>query len=266
MNTKIAFIPTRHKTVFIPFRDIADCVSPWYHLLRKLIGDECFLLNNRHLAEILAQDPADIPAIAAKLPPYTVVLNLTADEWFPDDKIAYQERALREAARVFQLTVLERLPYVGDADQRIGDCLYRPWSGGDYWKFRTRGASKEIFFLTPLQRAPEFMSLLHHTAAAHGYPREDIGWYLQPKQNGRAFHMAANLPFNPQDSDETARIEALFLDASNALITHGAFFYRVYGPWAGLVYARTGALHTTLTRIKKILDPNMIMNPGKLGF
>jgi len=266
MNTKIAFIPTRQKVVFIPFRNFRDCVDPFYYILRKLIGDECFLLNSRHMAEILAQDPADVPMIAAKLPPYILVLNLTADEWFPDEKIAYQEQALREAARIFQFSVLERLPYVTDADRTISRCLYRPWEGTGYWKFRTHGAAKEIFFLTQLQRAPQFLEILHRVAAAHNYPLADIGLYVQPKQNGRAFHLGANFPYNPSDLEQKQTVQTLFLDASRALLQEGAFFYRIYGQWADLVYAQTGNLHTTLKRIKKILDPNMILNPGKLGF
>ena len=266
MNTKIGFVPTRQKVVFIGFKDLGDAVDPCYHILRRLIGDECFILNSRAMAEILAQDPADIPAIADRLPPYILTLNLTADQWFPDEKIAYQERALREAARVFQFTVCERLPYVQDADRTISRCLYRPWENGPYWKFRARDAAKEIFFLTQLQRAPEFLRVLHDRAAAHDHPASDIGVYLQPKQNGRAFHTAATVPFNPGDPADKSSAESLFLDASRTLISRGAFFYRPYGPWADLVYAQTDNLHATLTRIKKILDPNMIMNPGKLGF
>jgi FAD/FMN-containing dehydrogenase len=161
---------------------------------------------------------------------------------------------------------MESLPGVQEAEKTIAERLYQPWNNGSYWKFRARGASQEIFFLTPLKRAPEFLATLKTCAAEHDYPTGQIGLYLQPKQWGRAFHMELSLPYNPEAAAERQTVERLYLQASGALIDQGAFFYRIYDAWAAPVYARTGQLHTTLKKIKKILDPRDILNPGRLAF
>jgi len=47
----------------------------------------------------------------------------------------------------------------------------------------------------------------------------------------------------------------------------GAFFNRPYGLWAKDVYQRHDeSTQTALRRVKKIFDPNNILNPGVLCF
>ena len=53
---------------------------------------------------------------------------------------------------------------------------------------------------------------------------------------------------------------------SEELITMGAFFSRPYGPWADMVYRRATTYTTTLKEVKKVFDPNNILNPGKLCY
>jgi len=59
---------------------------------------------------------------------------------------------------------------------------------------------------------------------------------------------------------------ALYRDAARALIAEGAFFTRPYGDLATMVYERAANYTMALKRVKKIFDPNNIMNPGNLCF
>ena len=45
-----------------------------------------------------------------------------------------------------------------------------------------------------------------------------------------------------------------------------AFFDRPYGPWAQMMYDRSGVYARKLQDLKRELDPNNIMNPGRLCF
>jgi len=49
-------------------------------------------------------------------------------------------------------------------------------------------------------------------------------------------------------------------------MNRGAFFSRPYGSLAGEIINRDAASADMLSRMKKIFDPNNIMNPGKLCF
>jgi len=71
------------------------------------------------------------------------------------------------------------------------------------------------------------------------------------------------------DSTDVVQREAvhrLWQEAGRKLIGAGAFFDRPYGPWAQMMYSRSGAYAQKLRDLKQELDPNNIMNPGRLCF
>ena len=54
--------------------------------------------------------------------------------------------------------------------------------------------------------------------------------------------------------------------AVKTLMANSAFFSRPYGESAKKIINRDAATVAALSKIKKILDPENIMNPGKLYF
>jgi FAD/FMN-containing dehydrogenase len=102
-------------------------------------------------------------------------------------------------------------------------------------------------------------------AAESSYPFEDIGVYLQPKQRGRVYHLEFNLPVDGKNAKESEKVKVFLHEAAKRLLNSGAFIYRPYGSLAEMVYPRTGNLHSSMRKIKEILDPNRVMNPGKLA-
>lgn len=265
MNLKIAPIPKMRRLFFFPFSKIEDAVEPVYRIQRKEIGNECFILNNQDLALILAENKNEIESVRKVLPPYVAAVLLDAGEWYPEEKMEYQKEALFDLGREFLIEPSNTLPHVPEAETRLLNIINQPWTGEEYWKFRHKGGSVSIIFLSPLRRVPEFIHLMHEKAARYDYPAADVGVYIQPKQRTHAFHVEFALPFQPDDQTEQERMRALFEEASEALINAGAFFYRPYGPWAQMVFSRTGNLNPVLRKVKGILDPNNVMNPGKLG-
>ena len=103
-------------------------------------------------------------------------------------------------------------------------------------------------------------------AAGHKYPAADIGVYLQPQHQGVAYQCEFSIPFSPGDKREADKVRALFSAASKRLINDGAYFSRPYGEWADPVYNRDAASRDALRTVKKILDPNNVLNPSKLCF
>ena len=142
--------------------------------------------------------------------------------------------------------------------------LRRCWQKEIYWKDTYKGASADIFFFTPMEKAQTFITSIKEEAINAGYPPDDIGVYLQPIENGRVCHLEFTLPYNPEDTVEGNIIRTFYASASERMYGLGAHFTRAYGMWADMVYGRNALHYQTAKMIKETLDPNNIMNPGKM--
>jgi hypothetical protein len=265
VNMKAPPLPKKEKVFFIPFQRIEGVTKPLYAILRQMLGAECFLLNRFNLASILAKNRSgDFKVLKKELPPFTLVLCLSGGKVLPKEKIAYQEGDLQEIARQFKLTLNTGLPGTGEKKGvPLLNLLRSPWEKEPYWKERFKERCCDIFFYTTLDRVPYFKKLATTVASQKGYTTSEIGFYLQPLEGGRACSLEFNFPWDKEDKE---KIYDLYLDLSTCLMKEGAFFGRPYGKWSELVYNRNSELTTTLRNLKKILDPNNIMNPGRLCF
>lgn len=265
MNAKIFHKPLLQKVVLLPFERIDDLVRPLYTIQHREIGHECFVLNNYDLACILAENEKEIEDLTHKLPSYCVVLNLWGGQFFPEERIAYEEKAINEIAEQYQFAVKLGLPGVPDANVRLQGMMTSPWEGDVYWKDRYQGACLEVVFESGLDRIPRYWKLFTQLAGEFGIDSKMLGLYIQPRQRCRVCHVEFHIPCNPSGNGSLGRTKAFHKAAAEAVMNAGAFFYRPYYDWAGMIYARAGYTHEVIKKIKKILDPKHILNPGKLN-
>jgi FAD/FMN-containing dehydrogenase len=266
-NLKAEFLPVKDKVFFIAFDRIEDIAEPVYRIERRMLGYECFVLNRLNLAAILAGDSdQEFETLKAKLPPWTVILCLSALDFLPEEKIAYEEEALKEIASELKFSPADTVAGIPGLDSRVLQLLRKPWAGESYWKLRHQGGSSDIFFHTTLDRAAEFNEAIAGVAVEYGYDAGDIGVYLQPLDRARACFTQFGLHYHPENESEVSRVKDLYLAASEVVIKMGGFFTTPYGPWADLVYSRTTGYTATLKIVKDAYDPNHILNPGKLCF
>jgi len=265
MNMKAPPLPKREKVFFISFQKIEKAIEPLYAILRRMLGAECFLLNQFNLACILAKKwPDDFKALRKGLPPFTLILCLSGGKILPKEKIDYQEADLREITHRFKMKLKTNLPGLGGKKGvAILNLLRDSWEKEPYWKERFKQRCGDILFYTTLDRVPYFTQLVNEVAAHQRYDTKEIGFYFQPLEGGRASYLEFNFPWNLEDKE---KVYDLYLNLSKCLANQGAFFERPYGQWSELVYNRNIALTTTLRNLKRIFDPHQIMNPGKLCF
>ncbi len=282
--------PATRKVFFFPCPGMEKAIEIIRCVQKKELGLECFALNNFNMAAWLVGFSGDqtlnlrqgkylgtrktrvwaenqyeeFQELRRSLPAWTTVVCLSAVGPIPHEKIAYQEIDLKEAVSEIGAFPESTVGGVAALDKEVLDELALPWRMQKRYGYR--GSCHSMMFNSP----PDRIAALHKTASRvaqeFGYPPEDMGIYILPMERARAFYCTYELHCNPDDPSESQHISNLFHRLSEVLVEHGGFFDRPYGKWASLVYSRTGNYSEYLRKIKKELDPNNIMNPGKLCF
>jgi len=233
-------------------------------LVRRRLANECFILNNTDLAAIMAKKwPGDYADLKDNLPNWVLFYNLAGYEYFPEDRVSYQ---IKDISDIAQRIGVETLKSVGGISaNEILKTVQQP-SAEPYWKLRFKGACEDVFFLSIYDRLEGHIEVMNDLAEKAGYSASDMGVYIQPIVQGTSCHCEFNLFYDPENPSEVERVKQLSASAVKALMAKGAFFSRPYGENARMIINRDAATVVALAKIKKILDPNNVMNTGKLCF
>ena len=262
-SVKCEVLPKVHRFFFIPADNLKGLIECAYRLLKVRLGDEFLVLNSANLAAILSRNADGIQALKNKLPPWVIIMGIAGRDLFPEEKVDFQEKDTRDIVQQFGLQLLPAVSGIGGG--QVMSTILNP-SPSTYWKLTYKGACQDIFFMSTLDKVPEFVNTVFTAANALRYPVSDIGIYLQPQHQGTACHCEFNLPYDSGNKIEIGNVRELLETCSEALIKQGAYFSRPYGIWADMVYNRDAGNKEMIRTIKGIFDPNNILNPGKLCF
>jgi len=276
---KIEPIPNAQRIFFLTFDRLEDALAPIRRIQRRETGLEFFGLNNFDLAAIIEsgwttpdkfpcekESPTDFEALRQKLPGWTFAICLSGLDYFPEDKVSYEEQVLKKLCAEENLEPQVNFPGLSDLNKIFEELMIYPWRRS-LKKFRYKGSCHNMAFHSPPAKVSEFESVIKEVAGKNGYPTRDIGGYFLPIERGRAIYCEFDIPCDQQNKKEIELVKRTWKEASETLMDKGAFFERPYGNWADMVYNRYNAAYVSKLRsLKKEIDPNNIMNPGKLCF
>ncbi len=262
-SVKCEVLPTVHKLFFVPAKELADLHDFTYRILKYRYADELFIMNSTNLAYIMSETPEQSKALMKQLPAWVAIVTIAGRAELPEERVEYQQKDIQDIAREYNLEFLKEIP--GVKGEKLLEVILNP-SREPYWKLGYKGGCQEIFFISTLDRTPEFVNTVFAVSESSRYPASEIGVYFQPRHQGVNCHCEFNLPYNPDSEDGKRRVREAYVRSSEALSHQGAFFTRPYGIWANLAFDKDIRNTSLLKNIKGVFDPNGIMNPGKLCF
>jgi FAD/FMN-containing dehydrogenase len=233
-------------------------------LIRRRLVNECFIFDRTDLASAAAsQCSAKLTDVEADLPQWILFFNVAGYDYLPDLRVEGQIADMREIARDAGFQAVDHLGAVS-ASQLLN--ALHDSASEQYWKLRRRGAFHDVFFLTTYGKLTDLLTTMSELASAYDFPVSDMGVYLQPIVQGTGCHCEFSLFYDPASPKALASAKALARAATGRLMDEGAFFSRPYGSDAAVVFERDPATVAALRKVKAIVDPLHLMNPGKLCF
>ena len=263
VTLKCHYLSKLNRAFLVPSASIEPLIDLSYQLVRFRLGGNLFILNGLNLACLLGRTPRDIQELRDILPPWVLFISFEGYGVFPEEKVAYQEADFKAMAHSYHLKPKATIP--GASAEEVLRLLQQP-SPEPYWKTRLKGGCHDIFFLTTLGKTPAFVAVMSDLAQQQMYPAEDMGVYIQPVVQGTSCHCEFSFSYDPANPIELDGTRQLISQGARELAKMGGFFSRPYGVWKDVAYQGAAGTAIMQRKIKKIFDPNEILNPGKLCF
>lgn len=255
---KIKTLYEAKEVLLIPFNRFEESFSVIREIKRLDSPVEFFIADAPYFAGLLSEDNKDFSALKHSIPPVTAVLVLRGEK----EQVQYQKADLEDLAKKMDLELLGALPGDKEAVKKLLDEVEQPRG---YKRFKKiKGAYGVIPFICMARQIPMFNQVVSRISKGLNYDQKDIGSMLLPVEPSRV-HFQYSFYTDPSNQQEYMKVKKLFESISTTLIRMGAFFSRPYGEWARLVYEKASGYKAMLRMIKKEVDPENIMNPGKLN-
>jgi FAD/FMN-containing dehydrogenase len=262
-SARCEIIPTLEEPFLAGSSELDRIMELAHWLIRLRIPNECFIVNNTNLAAIMAAKPGDYKTIKESLPAWILFYNLAGYDYMPEERVSSYVEDIKEIA---QRAGVEAAHSAGGVSAYDVLKTVQAESREPYWKLRPKGACQDTFFISNFQAVGSLVNTMFEAADKAGYPAPEMGIYVQPIVQGSNFHCEFNLFYDPQNAGEAGRVRRLATGTINSLMAKGAFFSRPYGESSRAIMNRDAATVAALNKVKKLLDPDKIMNPGKLCF
>ena len=263
-SERCEILPSLEEPFLIGSSSLTRMIDMIHWLVRHRIPNECFIVNNSNLAAMMAKkSPVIHQDIKDSLPQWILFYNVAGYDYLPEERVRGQAADAEDIAQQIGLKPVEVIGRVTASE--ILKATKKP-SPEPYWKIRQKGGCQEIFFITIHDKLSSIIDSMNQVAEDAGYSPQDIGMYIQPLVQGSNIHCEFDLFYNPENQKEAERVKELAGYSINKLMDKGAFFSRPYGENTGTIMNKDAATVVTLHKVKALLDPENIMNPGKLCF
>lgn len=219
----------RRDAMVFGFMKMSEMLSSMKEISRKELCIECAGMNRQYLRQLTGHD--------SNQHQWLLVVGFESTK----KHVEFQMKNCREIVKKYSGSEIQTL------HNHLLTKLHEPW------KILTH---KQTYFYTLFKYTEFFDKVISDFVSSYNYPLEKVTQLFISYGNGRAVY--CNYSFLTKKNFLEEMVEKLNIK----LLDEGAFFDNPSGKLAEKLYSRTGNYLNMMKRIKKLVDPKNILNPG----
>jgi hypothetical protein len=255
------FIPTTRIVHLINSNSLEPLVEFSYATIRRRLVDEIFIINDNLFKTLF-------PSVSKNLARFILIYAINGYDLLPEEKIGYQ---VEDCAEILGTLGLRASNDLGGVKQQDIEPLLDGHTADPHPKYSQNTVAIDTFYVTTLDRVQKHVAAVDYILRNHQFPSTRLNLYVQPVIQARAAHLefslladkpvlGKKLPTSYQSVGKISKEIAQFA------VSNGGFFSRPYKSVKEFAFAGHEDYANSLRKIKKIFDPDAILNKGELCF
>jgi FAD/FMN-containing dehydrogenase len=242
----------------VGYDTIEDAIAVIPQLMWAQIPSVCWVLPQFTVVKLLAKSTKDLDKLRNQFPEFTVPITIEGP------------KEIVEAKAKVAVDIINKGP-----KPRMGGKPVPPPSNfvkefmypRNIFGFLRQGSYHALAFHAPLSKYPEYYKMMKENGVKAGYPREQVDLLAAPVAGfwGQACYYEAEVPYSSAKPDQVEMVKKFHYETLKDLVKIGIYgWFRPFLNPMKLVVDQLGTYGKLWKDIMKLIDPNEIMNPGKV--
>ncbi len=255
-------IPEKRVVNFIESDSVEPLTEFIYSVVRKRWIDEVFIFNDNLFKAVF-------PSMNGAVKKYILIYAINGyEEFFPEDKISYQMESCNEVLNEIGLEVKDN---VAGITQKDVEPILDGNSIDPHPKYSDKTIATDVFYNTTLDRLQNHISGVEEILKKRDFPSDRLMIYIQPVIQARAtnveFSLIADRPDSSNQDFSLKNVRDICKEIAQFAGSIRGFFSRSYPLINSVAFTdKNEVFQEGLRKLKRIFDPDKILNKGQLIF